>query len=612
MKLKHFHAENLFSLGEVDLNLDKLGLVLVTGYSKDEGGANGSGKSSLSNKALLWTMYGSSAGGERADSVVNRFAGKDATCSGSIDVESNNGSLFRISRSRNPSRLTLVDLSTNTDISCKLEKETQILIDQILGRSRETFLQTDFFGQGRLSAFMDLTPKAQVEVLETILPFDRLAELGETVKNNLAQLNKVQYSVDKHVSEYTGKLLEATRQERQLSESIDQWDTSHDAEVAELERQIAAIPTDVEFEAKIEEWKLRIETIPNRKEAEAEIHFHQRNVEDSDEYINAWLGALERWKMPSAVPEPRDSEVCPTCEQGISSNTQESLKTKYFKYLEDCREVELSIGAIKNSINKIKAAKLKHQILRDEAEQCIRTHDMWEREIASVEATRANDNLAILKKTLADKKLEKNPYTELYRSLASNIHTVTTSLGHHKKRGEEIEGDRHALEFWQAAFTKELKNVFIDQVCPFLEGKANLHLEALGNGQIKVKISTNKTLKNSEARSEFTISAVSSSGGGNYEALSGGERQLLNFSMGLALADLAELQATGPSYFMVLDEPFTALDARNSEALVGYLNSAIAGRKDTILLVSNEDNLKNLIPNRINVIKENGVSRLET
>jgi DNA repair exonuclease SbcCD ATPase subunit len=175
----------------------------------------------------------------------------------------------------------------------------------------------------------------------------------------------------------------------------------------------------------------------------------------------------------------------------------------------------------------------------------------------------------------------------------------------------EIGNDRHALEFWRDAFGKELKNEFINQVCPFLERRANDHLEGLGNSQIKVSVSTRKVLKSAEDRSEFTITASSSSGGSSYESLSGGERQIVNFAVGLSLADLAELQTDGPSYFMVLDEPFMALDARNSENLVNYLNRYLGSKKETILLVSNEENLKNLIPNRVNVVKEHGISRLE-
>jgi DNA repair exonuclease SbcCD ATPase subunit len=187
---------------------------------------------------------------------------------------------------------------------------------------------------------------------------------------------------------------------------------------------------------------------------------------------------------------------------------------------------------------------------------------------------------------------------------------VVSSLSHQKSRLDELLNDQKSLDFWQQAFSKELKNEFLNQVCPFLEQKANIHLGGMGNGQLKVKVSTKKLLKTGDDRSEFSIGVCSDTGGSSYDALSGGEKQMANFAVGLALSDLAEIQVDGPSYFMVLDEPFMALDARNSENLVNYLNTYLQSKKETILLVSNEESLKSLIPNSILVTKDNGVSCL--
>ena len=54
MRLLSLTASNVFSLGEVEIDLEKQGLVLVSGKSLDEGGSNGAGKSNLANKAILW------------------------------------------------------------------------------------------------------------------------------------------------------------------------------------------------------------------------------------------------------------------------------------------------------------------------------------------------------------------------------------------------------------------------------------------------------------------------------------------------------------------------------------------------------------------------------
>lgn len=612
MKLLNFKAQNLFSLGEVELSLDKRGLLLVTGHSNDEGGANGSGKSSLSSKGIVWTLYGATAYGDKADAVINRFADEDSTCSGSIDVECNNGDKFRIIRSRRPNRLTVIDLATSTDVSCKLEKDTQAMVDRLLGRTRETFLQTDFFGQGKAANFLDLTPKAQAELLETILPFEELTELADSTKGKLVQLKTVRASIERHVAEHNGKMMEAQRQERELSSSIDTWEQKHDAAIAYLSEQIAQLEANDPTLARIEELKTLVVTLPTRNETQTLIdscYSWMAHVVTQKEQYNQ---ALAEWRahMPGRVPEPKDLK-CPTCEQGMPHQQFHILKDRFVRNQAQIAEVEHQISNALGRISDADHAIKDITASLDEADRNLRKLNQIDVEIAQLQATRNSDNLATLRKSLEDTQAEVNPYESLYNNNASTLKIVTSTLNHHKSRLAEVDNDQKALEFWQGAFNKDIKNEFLNQVCPFLEGKANLHLEGMGNGQIKVKVSTTKTLKSSDSKSEFTVSCSSATGGSNYESLSGGEKQMVNFAMGLALADLAEHQVDGPSYFMVLDEPFMALDARNSEHLVEYLNSYLKTKKETILLVSNEETLKALIPNRVQVIKEQGISRLE-
>ena len=612
MKLLNFKASNLFSLGEVDLNLDKRGLLLVTGHSNDEGGANGSGKSSLSSKGIVWTLYGATAYGDKADAVINRFAPKDATCSGSIDVECSGGHQFRIIRSRRPNRLTVLDLVTGEDVSCKLEKDTQAMVDRLLGRSRETFLQTDFFGQGKAANFLDLTPKAQTELLETILPFEELNKLADTAKTNLAKLKVIRSSIERHVAEQNGKMMEAQRQERELSTSIDSWERQHDEKIASLSKEIESLEANDPATAKIEELKNLVVSLPTRHETEFKIQETDATILRLEEHRRAYNEALAQWRTAADRPlvEPVNN-TCPTCEQVMSREKFDALldaHTRASMEKDHATNIVLKytemLGQLDTSLSSYRASRL-------EASQNLVNLAKIDLEIARLETTRNSDKLAILRKTLENTRLEVNPYEHLYSNIESTLKTVTLTLNHHNSRLATVDYDQKALEFWQGAFNKDIKNEFLDQVCPFLQGKANLHLEGMGNGQLKVKVTTTKTLQTDVQKSEFNIGVTSTTGSGTYDGLSGGEKQLVNFAVGLALADLAELQVEGPSYFMVLDEPFMALDARNSEHLVDYLNSYLKSKKETILLVSNEETLKALIPNRVQVIKENGISRLE-
>jgi len=580
MKLLNFKASNLFSLGEVELSLDKRGLLLVTGHSNDEGGANGSGKSSLSSKGIVWVLYGATAYGDKADAVINRFADENATCSGSVDVECSNGGKFRIVRSRRPSRLSILDLATNTDISCKLEKDTQSMVDKLLGRSRETFLQTDFFGQGKAANFLDLTPKAQAELLETILPFEELTRLAESTKGNLNKLKAIRATIERHIAEHNGKMLEAQRQERDLSASIDTWERAHDSKLTAITQDIEKLEANDPTMPRIKELKVLAAALSTRNEiALLEVESNAA-LSMLAEQRTAYSSALTEWKIVAGkkLVEPVNNS-CPTCKQSMSAEKFDELLGVHIHESTAVSHAVVTVKKYIEELSRIESVISTHQQSLFIANQNLSKLDKIDAEIAQLHAIRGSDKLAILRKSLEDVHLEVNPYEHLYNSNASTLKLVTGSLNHHKSRLLEVDNDQKALEFWQGAFSKELKNEFLDSVCPFVEGKANIHLEGMGNGQIKVKVSTTKTLKSSDSKSEFTVRVVSNTGGESYESLSGGEKQLTNFALGLALADLAEIQVEGPSYFMVLDEPFMALDARNSEHLVDYLNSYLKGKK---------------------------------
>ncbi|KKK73716.1 hypothetical protein LCGC14_2891050 [marine sediment metagenome] len=147
-------------------------------------------------------------------------------------------------------------------------------------------------------------------------------------------------------------------------------------------------------------------------------------------------------------------------------------------------------------------------------------------------------------------------------------------------------------------------------MCPFLENKTNGYLADLNNGQIKVSFSTVKVMKSGDEKDEFCVTARSDTGSTTFELFSGAEKQLTSFAVGMALSDLAALQTSGASKFMILDEPFLYQSPENCENLVNFITQKL-GDKATILLISNEDNLINLVPNRVNVVKRNGVSSLE-
>ena len=194
MKLLSLEAQNIFSLGHVKLDLADRGLTLVTGWSFDDNNGNMAGKSSLTSRAIVWCLYGKTVDGVRADAVINTSTDGKPCCA-EIYFEDIDGTWYYIRRSRNPNTLKFKQslsppvggVANWIELSKRNEKETQELINKALGRDHKTFIQSDFFGQGRERSFLSLAGSEQRAVVEEILPLTSLDRWQENAKEHLAE-----------------------------------------------------------------------------------------------------------------------------------------------------------------------------------------------------------------------------------------------------------------------------------------------------------------------------------------------------------------------------------------------------------------------------------------
>jgi DNA repair exonuclease SbcCD ATPase subunit len=204
-----------------------------------------------------------------------------------------------------------------------------------------------------------------------------------------------------------------------------------------------------------------------------------------------------------------------------------------------------------------------------------------------------------------------NPFKNLVE-LAKDAMEEEQEVGElHRLQSVKLAKAVKHYKFWANAYGSDLKTLVFNQVCPFLERKANEFLRDLDNGQIKVKFRTVKLLKSGDARDQFCVTAASDTGAEVFELFSGAEKQLTSFAVGMALSELASMQVEGSSSFMILDEPFLYQSPENCERIISFVTTHLVGDKATILLISNEDNLVNLVPNRVHVVKENGVTSID-
>ena len=599
MKLLTLHAHNVFSIGTIDLSLKDRGLTLVTGWSYDDKNGNMAGKSSLARNSIMWCMFGKTVDGVKADDVVNTSIKNAKHCGVRLMFEGVDGNTYRIYRARKPNSLVLSilipgateDMNEWQDLSKRLDRDTQTLIDKLLGRDHKTFIQADFFGQGRERSFLALPGSEQRAVIEEILPLNSLETWRANAKDKLADA--------------TNMVEEARAEERISSDRMDSIRTKLEG----IRSQQSSFTSQIKTE--ISSLMARLNAIRGASDTLNQELAVLRQAIPSDLTPQQFLdkqGAKEgvlvsqiqaaQYRIDTLTSEidrrSARQDVCSLCDQPLPKESVEINRVA----VENAREKRASLIQSKGEDEAyLYTARANIGIAKEALEV--------ERKL---EVEKKKDTLTAL---IADKQGYNNPFDTTVDAYTKELHKeAEINEGHHRTIHLEIQARGH-LHFWHHAFGTDLKTLMFEKICPFLEDKANQYLRELNNPQITVKFDTTKEMKSGDTKDQFCVTASTTTGSKIFELFSGAEKQLTSFAVGMALSDLAALQVEGASKFMILDEPFTNLSPENCENVVDFIRTHRMGDDSTVLLISNEHNLTSIIQNRIHVVKRNGVASIE-
>jgi DNA repair exonuclease SbcCD ATPase subunit len=628
VKLYTFSWDNIFSLGTGEVSLDERGLVLVTGENQDEGGANGAGKSSLASKGIIWTLYGQTAGGLKADAVVNRHTKKKSGW-GSIGFISEDGQEYIVRRER-PAKLRL--WRGADEITAKKSSETQALIDLALGRDYKTFIQTEMFGQGRNLSYASLPGAEQKRVLEQILPFQALDQWGEEAKEKAKAVGKKVDEANTQHQVAIGQLNVLQDQHDTVKGKRAEWHKQHEQELAALKDKIDKLqPKPSSVGPQIQKIQQQIDAIPVvttdhlNVASDAIDKAEEVKTEAADLYKKA-IEAARGWEhlkiqRAGKVRTPPENMICPVCDRELEFDVQDRLRAEYEEHRRVYEEAKINWEEAEKVVvaytehlveckDRVVAAKCHLENLRS-SYNAVRDLTIQRDKLRLASSNDDKEFSLIRARLQADydnQMLTPNPWTEQMDALSSQLKTHRTEVSTLREKVEVLESEHADLLYWQQAYAKDMKLKLFAAACPYLDQQTAGHLRDLANPQLHVQFSTVKILSSGEGKEDFNVRCWNDTGGEGFDSLSGGEQQIVSFAIGRSLADLARSQTSGGSGFQILDEPFSMLDERNSEAIVNYLKGAQT--EGTVLLISNEDQLKGLIDNRISVIKRNGISEV--
>lgn len=636
MNLLDITIENFGSIGHINLDLNKPGLILITGLNKDAPNAdsNGSGKSLLF-EAICWCVWGETVRGLSGDEVVNTRVGKD--CCVSLTLEEH-GTRYVItrhrldSRNKKPNDVTVRMNGEFLGTTGKM-KSMQEVVNQIIGFEFETF-RAMMPGAGIKVASM--TDKAIKELLESLLQTEQLSQAYEAARVNSKALeqqvaskrstiasNNSQINLTKsHLADVlsTKQTIEAETQRRK---------EAHTTEISKLQDELSRVEQELQSETQVLKSQADIKSSIVQLDSYVNINILEpirTALATKDAEIRQVEHQLTRLSTQIKVINENVSKAnslgpsCNSCFQTVpvehvtrvleeaknyltnietertACETQVTLANAARKVIEDSANTQLTIK--RQELLQLKSAE---KLLQENILTLGHTKKLRDRIKSAL--VREEEALTNVDASKPDFDALIKQHTDKEASLVKQVEELIAEI-------ELLEKEIKLCSFWVNGFSPAgLRSFMLDYVTPILNERAKYYSKLLTNDELTVSFSTKSTLKNGQEKDKFAIVCQHNHGSNTYRGSSAGERARADLVVAMALGDLAQFRTAKQLPWRFLDEPFEAVDRSGTEAIVRLLNDQ-KSRYRTVFVVTHKPEFKEMFAQSITVVKENGLSTL--
>lgn len=643
MKIIDLSIKNFLAIGEAHIPLNDRGLCLIQGENLDDtsAGSNGAGKSSIVN-ALSWCLYGVASNGVTGDAVVNNVAKKNTRVATNIKDGATTYTVERYrkdSTHKNQLRVTAKTdgVAAIVDMTKGTERETQEVVNQIMGCSLEVFMAAIYAGQEAMPDIPKMTDKQLKLLIEEAAGVDRLESAYVIARE---KLNEIKVALTKSVAteeSYKTQITNVLKNKKMVSEQHDKFEADRKEKSKQSKKYADLCELDInDYKAKLSPYcesviKARI------AELDKEIRSHDEKLKELDavseglkkheqaftkaeaNYHNE-LKRVNELKERFTNAEDLVKHPCHACgkpgDEHDLKTFKEHTKDALVKQLQALQQAQKEMTTCDGIAQKERARR---------AEIASKIPNVSE---ITKERNALMENLSVvtrLKAEIATKETSRTAYLDAANGylVEPNPHSVTlhslnedaARLGKLLKAAmvksselqEELDIYENAVKVFGPA---GVRAHILDTVTPFLNDRTSDYLSALSDGNIGAVWSTLTTTGKGELKEKFNIEVTNEVGATSFAGLSGGEKRKVRLSTMLALQDLVSTRATKSLDVFFCDEIDHALDEKGLERLMVVLDRK-AKERGTVLVISH-NSLAEWIPNVITVTKKGGLSTISS
>jgi DNA repair exonuclease SbcCD ATPase subunit len=615
VKIVSIAIQNFLSFGDAVIGLGGAGLTLVEGENRDDKSAhsNGSGKSAIFD-ALVWCLFGTTLRGYENDEVIHRKVGSD--CLVSVSLETDDGDMYMVMRARRhrefKNSLRVKYVNFDEDMSAGSNADTQLVVEKLLGCTLRTFLSSVVFGQDRAYRFSSLTDKEQKEILDEVLGVERFAEACTIARARVASLNTSIATISKSLDRARELMEEDETEVDDLREKDKGFETDRTARVLDEHEKMRKLKDQIKktdrtlnpqmhttHAALTKEVSVLDAEVSNARDVVAKSHASLTHADDVVSSIQRKLKQHEtRGGVCGACKRPLDDAV-------DHANMIASVK----KELKAAEKVAAAAKLLAEAHDTaLTGAKHKLQKKRVELEA------LGKSVIAAAQAE-ANvkewtQRLTIHEERAAEIEAETNAYAALIKKVELRYakHSAEVDLFDAQLAAEEAQ--LKLVDFWVKAFgARGLRSLLLDSSMPLLNAEAARVSRAITGGAIKVRFSVTSDLKSGKTVDRFEVQVDNKHGAGTYAGCSAGERAKVDLCVGLALQSLVASRSSATFNVVAFDEAFDHLDSAAHERVIDVLSEI---DKESVFVISHDEDLKAWFPASLRVVKKNGFSTVET
>ena len=659
---KKIKAQNFLCFGENGIEIDFKNydsVVLIKGKNLDVNdnnlnSSNGSGKSSILD-ALLYGLFGKTVKNPKkigVKDVINNKTNKKMV----IEIYFDD---IKIQRTRKPDGLKLWqskdgNFEESTELTRGEIKQTQELIESILGFNCETFKSTCIFTDSNTDSYLESNVSDRRIIIENLLGLEKYRTYNEIVKENIKQTKSSIAIAEIESHNADNSLNDIKKQLEQLNDKEKTWKKTINDEIEIIKNEIILLEKQAkdlaefdpqvekynnaqkEIESKREEQNLLEEKILKSESTKDQIDLKMEEgksilLENNSEFLKIKnqidLISNEITQNQNTIEKTKNIKEGIVCKHCFSITQKENYEVvrddckSQIEELQKSKDIESNkITVINDKINEIKKqlqtlidmkSKIVTSISANKSKMQTTQQDINTLQtiikpetlntISRIESKISLQKINIMEKTNA---IEGNsPYYDLIITAKNNLETALSKSRDNKEKLVELMQKIPYFNFWADAFgDKGVRKFVIDQILPILNDHVAEMLDLLVDSNLILTFDNefNETIK--RVTDETPII---------YDLLSNGQKRRINLAISQAFAHVRELNTGSMPNIMFLDEVSINMDSQGNNSIYKLIKEM--AKNKVVFVTTHDQELSDLLADssRINLKMENGISSID-